>query len=157
MAGRRADVLDIREILRRLQLGERDRRIARDLRISRKTVGKYREWAAAQALLTGPLPDTAALQAAWAATLPVVRPPTTPSSVERFRQRIVDLRKHGVECRAIHQILREEGGFAGDADVPQAIGPIARDLQVDEHVVAQSFSLFQVEPRHHETLDQLAL
>jgi len=48
VAGRRADVLDIREILRRLQLGERDRRIARDLRISRKTVGKYREWAAAQ-------------------------------------------------------------------------------------------------------------
>ena len=33
MAGRRADVLDIREILRRLQLGERDRRIARDLTI----------------------------------------------------------------------------------------------------------------------------
>ena len=47
MAGRRSDVLDIREILRRLQLGERDRRIARDLHISRKTVGKYHEWAAA--------------------------------------------------------------------------------------------------------------
>lgn len=113
MAGRRADVLDIREILRRLQLGERDRRIARDLHISRKTVGKYHEWAAAQGLLTGPLPEAAALQAALAATLPVVRAPTTPSSVERFRQRIVDLRKQGVECRAIHQILREEGGFTG--------------------------------------------
>lgn len=113
MAGRRADVLDIREILRRLQLGERDRRIARDLHISRKTVSKYHEWAAAQGLLTGPLPEAAALQAALAATLPVVRPPTTPSSVERFRQRIVDLRKQGVECRAIHQILRDEGGFTG--------------------------------------------
>jgi hypothetical protein len=55
--------LDIREILRRLQLGERDRRIARDLHISRKTVGKYHEWAAAQGLLTGPLPEAAALQA----------------------------------------------------------------------------------------------
>lgn len=113
MAGRRSDVLDIREILRRLQLGERDRRIARDLHLSRKTVGKYREWAAAQDLLAGPLPDPAALQAALAATLPVVRPPTAPSSVEPFRQRIVDLRKLGVECRAIHQILRDEGGFAG--------------------------------------------
>jgi transposase len=105
--------LDIREILRRLQLGERDRRIARDLHISRKTVGKYHEWAAAQGLLTGPLPDPMVLQAALTATLPVVRPPTTPSSVEPFRQRIVDLRKQGVECRAIHQILRDEGGFAG--------------------------------------------
>jgi hypothetical protein len=66
--------LDIREILRRLQLGDRDRRIARDLHISRKTVGKYREWAAAQDLLTGPLPDPAVLQATLATTLPVARP-----------------------------------------------------------------------------------
>jgi transposase len=105
--------LDIREILRRLQLGERDRRIARDLHISRKTVGKYHEWAAAQGLLTGPLPDPETLHAALAATLPVVRSPTMPSTVERFRQRVVDLRKQGVECRAIHQILREQSGFTG--------------------------------------------
>jgi transposase len=105
--------LDIREILRRLQLGERDRRIARDLHVSRKTVGKYRAWAAGQGLLTGPLPDPAVLQAALAATLPVVVPPRMPSSVEPFRQRIVDLRKQGVECRAIHQILREQSGFTG--------------------------------------------
>lgn len=113
MAGRRSDVLDIREILRRLQLGERDRRIARDLQVSRKTVGKYRAWAAAQGLLTGPLPDPAALQATLAATLPIVAPPTMPSTVAPFRERIVDLRARGVECRAIHQILRDECGFAG--------------------------------------------
>jgi hypothetical protein len=34
MAGRRSPVSDIREILRRLQLGERARRIARDLEVS---------------------------------------------------------------------------------------------------------------------------
>jgi len=34
-------VTDIREILRRLQLGEPDRRIARDLGISRNTVAHY--------------------------------------------------------------------------------------------------------------------
>jgi transposase len=105
--------LDIREVIRRLQLGERDRRIARDLQISRKTVRKYHEWAASQGLLSGPLPDPAELQAALAATLPVIRPPTMPSTVAPFRERIVALRKHGVECRAIHQILREECGFAG--------------------------------------------
>jgi transposase len=106
-------VLDIREVIRRLQLGERDRRIARDLRVSRKTVGKYREWAATQGLLTGPLLDVAALQARLTATVPVVTPPTTPSTVAPFRDRIVDLRARGVECRAIHQILRDECGFAG--------------------------------------------
>jgi transposase len=105
--------LDIREVIRRLQLGERERRIARDLQISRKTVGKYREWAAAQGLLVGALPDPATLQALLAATLPIVHPPTMPSTVAPFRDRIVDLRARGVECRAIHQILRDECGFAG--------------------------------------------
>ena len=82
MAGRRADVLDIREILRRLQLGERDRRIARDLHISRKTVSKYHAWAAAQGLLTGPLPEAAALQATLAATLPVVAGATLATALD---------------------------------------------------------------------------
>ena len=57
MAGRRADVLDIRELIRRVQLGEGDRQIARDLQVSRKTVSKYRAWAQQHALATGPLPD----------------------------------------------------------------------------------------------------
>jgi hypothetical protein len=45
MAGRRSPVTDIREILRRLQLGERARRIARDLEVSRNTVAHYQRWA----------------------------------------------------------------------------------------------------------------
>ena len=36
-----------------------------------------------------------------------------PSTVAPFRERIVALRARGVECRAIHQILRDECGFAG--------------------------------------------
>jgi transposase len=104
--------LDIREVIRRLQLGEPDRRIARDLQVSRKTVGKYREWAAAQGLLTGSLPDPAILQAALATSLPVAKPPTTTSTVTPYRDQVVTLRARGVECRAIHQILREHG-FAG--------------------------------------------
>ena len=38
-------VTDIREIVRRVQLGEPDRRIARDLGVSRNTVARYRVWA----------------------------------------------------------------------------------------------------------------
>ena len=45
---------EIREILRRLQLGDRARRIARDLEVSRNTVAHYRGWAAQHGLLTGP-------------------------------------------------------------------------------------------------------
>jgi hypothetical protein len=38
--GRRAGVLEIRELILRVQLGEPDRRIARELQVSRKTVSK---------------------------------------------------------------------------------------------------------------------
>jgi len=53
-------VTDIREILRRLHLGEPDRRIARDLGISRNTVAHYRGWATRHGVLSGtPVPDCA--------------------------------------------------------------------------------------------------
>ncbi len=42
MAGRRCKVIDVREVLRRLRLGEPERRIARDLDLSRNTVAYYR-------------------------------------------------------------------------------------------------------------------
>lgn len=106
-------MLDIREVLRRLQLGETDRRIARDLQLSRKTVGKYRAWAQQQDVLASPLPDVATLQALMRTTLPITPPPTTPSTVAAFRDRVVTLRAAGVECRALHQILRDEHAFTG--------------------------------------------
>ena len=56
MSGRRTDVLDIRELLRHIQAGESDRRIAETLRLTRKTVGKHRAWATRHGLLKGALP-----------------------------------------------------------------------------------------------------
>jgi len=87
VAGRRRDVLDVREILRRLQLGQGDRAIARDLSLSRKTVTKYRQWAVAASLLTGPLPEPATLQALLAASLPLTPPPRSPFIAAPFRSR----------------------------------------------------------------------
>ena len=106
-------MLDIRELIRRLQLGETDRQIARDLQVSRKTVSKYRAWAQQQEVLTGPLPDPATLQTQLKTTLPVSTPPATPSKVMPFRDHVIALRQRGVECRAIFDILREEHAFAG--------------------------------------------
>jgi len=106
-------VLDIRELIRRVQLGEPDRRIARDLQVSRKTVSKYRAWPQQHAVLTGPLPDAATLQAQLKTTLPESAPPATPSKVAPFRDQMIGLRQRGVECRAIFDILREQHAFAG--------------------------------------------
>jgi hypothetical protein len=110
VAGRRADVLDIREMLRRFQAGDGDRRIARDLSAIRKTVSKYRAWAMAEGLLTGPLPEPSALQARLAETIP---PPQIASKVAPHQARVVALRARGVECQAIYARLCEEVGFTG--------------------------------------------
>jgi hypothetical protein len=77
MAGRRCKVTDVRELLRRLRLGEPERRIARDLALSRNTVAHYRHWARAHGLLTGELPDLAQLAA-------LLHPPEPPVIVRPF-------------------------------------------------------------------------
>jgi hypothetical protein len=56
MSGRRSSVLDIREILRCVRLGESDRATATGMKISRKTAKKYRVWAEELGLTHGPLP-----------------------------------------------------------------------------------------------------
>jgi transposase len=113
VAGRRADVLDVREILRRLQVGEGDREVSRDLHVSRKTVAKYRLWAEGQGLLKGPLPDPGRLQALLVTSFSPAPPPRMVSSVEPYRDRVLQLRKEKVECQAILARLQEENGFKG--------------------------------------------
>ena len=113
MAGRRSPVTDIREILRRLHLGEPDRRIARDLGISRNTVARYRVWAGRHSVLEGgPLPDPAAL-ASLLTPAPTERPAHEQSLVEPWRERVLALHERGVEGQAIWQLLVEEHGFTG--------------------------------------------
>ena len=48
--------MDIREILRQLRAGQSNRAVARATGLGRKTVGRYRAWAAKHGLLSGPLP-----------------------------------------------------------------------------------------------------
>jgi len=113
VAGRRSPVTDIREILRRLHLGEPDRRIARDLGISRNTVAHYRVWAARHGVLDGgALPDVATL-AELLAPAPSERPAHEQSLVEPLRERVLALHERGVEGQAIWQLLVEEHGFTG--------------------------------------------
>jgi len=56
VAGRRTNVLDVRELIRRVGLGDGVRRVARDMGVSRKTAAKYLRWASLRGLLAGPLP-----------------------------------------------------------------------------------------------------
>ena len=113
MAGRRCEVTDVREVLRRLRAGEPERRIARELALSRNTVASYRRWAERTGLLTGgPAGPGDACRAA---------PPAPSASARRMNSPAWpavprpggELRQQGVEGQAIFQLLVEQHGFAG--------------------------------------------
>jgi transposase len=113
MAGRRSPVTDVREILRRLQLREPERRIARDLGVGRNTVARYREWAEGQQWLEhSALPEPGAL-AALLQPAPDERSVHEQSLVEPFREQVIALQKDGVEGQAIYQLLVEQHQFGG--------------------------------------------
>jgi hypothetical protein len=110
-------VTDIREILRRLHLGEPDRRIARDLGISRNTVAHYRLWADRHGGLDGGQVPEAATLAALLPRSPSERPAHEQSLVEPLRERVLAWHARGVEGQAIWQLLVEAVGF-GRARAP---------------------------------------
>lgn len=104
--------MDVREILRRLRAGQSERAIQRETGIHRKTVRRCREWADAQGLLDGELPDLATLQRELAESWPEESPPQHISTVEPYRELVKEMRERNVEIAAIHQRLQERG-FAG--------------------------------------------
>src|SRR5690349_5527746 len=109
MAGRRIALMDIRELLRHLRASDSDRAIQRDIGIDRRTVQRYRTWAAEQGLLTGPLPALEELQRLVHQTLTTPAPPQMVSSVEPFRAQVLELRAQGTEMAAIWERLKERG------------------------------------------------
>lgn len=102
----------IQEIVRRLQLGESERRIAQDLEIARLTVRKYGKLAKQHDYLEpgSALPSEAELQDMLGANIQTAR---QVSSVEPYRKQVEEWRKQGVEMTAIWQRLQENYGFKG--------------------------------------------
>jgi hypothetical protein len=101
----------VREVLRRLHLGEPDRRIARELDLSRNTVASYRRWAERRNLLSSPLPAAGTL-AALLRPPERARPPHEQSTVAPFQEQVSAWPQQGVEGQAIFQLLVEQHGFA---------------------------------------------
>jgi transposase len=102
----------LRELIYRLRAGESQRRIARDLGLSRTTVSKYQTWAQEQGYLDAAraLPDDATL----AATLgEPPQPPCDESSVEPYRQVVQEWVEQGVEMTAIWQHLQDDYQYTG--------------------------------------------
>ena len=102
----------LRDLIRRLKAGESERRIARDMRISRQTVHKYHELAKKEGYLAAEveIPDDEELRDVLG---PGPQPPKIASSVEQFGEVVKTLRKQGVEMVAIWQRLRDNYGYSG--------------------------------------------
>src|SRR5512141_2291635 len=113
MSKRRLATMDVHSLLRRLQAGEKDRPIARALKVDRGTVAKYRTWAEAQHLLEGPLPDLETLHAKLKDSFGDPNPPQNHSSVEAYRDVIQGLVDQGLGPRTVFEKLGEQIGFTG--------------------------------------------
>src|SRR5687767_8924755 len=109
MAGRRINLMDVRELLRHLQVTSNVSAIQRATGLNRRAIQRYHAWAASQGLLTGPLPPLEELQRRLATTMTPPSPPQIVSSVEPYRELVVQLHQDGVEGTAILQRLSERG------------------------------------------------
>ena len=147
MAGRRCEVTDIRELLRRLRSGDADRRIARELGLGRNTVARYRRWAQAHGLLTGDLPDAAELAHLLQPPERAAPAALAQSTVAPFTAQVLAWREQGVEGQAIFQLLVEQHGFTG------SYSAVKRFLRRVEPAAPRATLRLEVEPGAEAQVD----
>jgi transposase len=102
----------LRDLIYRLRSGQSERRIARDLQLSRPTVHKYHQLAAVHDWLRPEraLPVEAELVAVLG-TAP--RPPRQPSSLAPYQETVAALLDQGLELTALYDRLRDGYGYTG--------------------------------------------
>jgi transposase len=136
----------IQDIIRRIQLGESERRIARDMNISRGTVHKYHEIAKQGNYLEKPdtLPRAEELKEALG---PGVQAPRQVSTVEPYREKIQEWLQQGVEMTAIWLRLQENFGYKG------GYSSIRRFVHRLERVEPEAFIRVHSEPGEDMQVD----
>jgi transposase len=125
--------MDIRQLLVHVRAGSSNRQIAHDLRVDRRTVSRYREWAEAQGLLEGPLPPLGDLLTLRDQTMPGHCPPQNVSTVEPYRDLVAQLVKEHVEIAAIWERLKEQGysgSYSAVRRIVRGIEPVVPEATV---------------------------
>ncbi|MBI3098793.1 MAG: IS21 family transposase [Planctomycetes bacterium] len=147
MAGRRTLVLDVREMVRRLRLGEAGREIARDLGCNRRTIAKYHRLAQTEGWLSRPeLPAPGEIDLRLTQMAPTLEWGPE-SSVEPHRDTVVALRAKGVEVTALWQILRDQHGYAG------AYASVLRFVHRLEPKTPEAFVRIETKPGEEAQVD----
>lgn len=108
----RLQVNVLRDLIHRLRRGESQRAVARDLGLSRLTVGKYAAQARAAGYLdeTTPVPEPSTLATVLGRGSEV---PRQPSSVQPHQSVVEALLEQRVELMTIFDRLRQDHGYAG--------------------------------------------
>lgn len=119
--------MQVRQLLLHLRSSASDRCVSRDTGVARNTVRRYRAWAQQQGLLEGQMPPDDQLQQLLDNTLPPLLPPQNVSSVEPFRQTVVQLRDQQVEVQTVFDRLKErgyEGSYSSVYRFVRALEPV---------------------------------
>ncbi|MBI2557628.1 MAG: hypothetical protein HYW13_09555, partial [Planctomycetes bacterium] len=109
---RRKDAMDVREVLRQLRMGEKNRAIAKRVHSCRKTIAKYRQWATDEGLLEGELPDTGVLDNLLKESDKFISS-RNKSKVEPYRKIVEEMYKQDFSRQVIYDRLKENHGFDG--------------------------------------------
>jgi len=114
MAGKRVNMRDVREMIRRMKLGQRERGIARDLKIARKTVKAYRQVAEAKGWLQAEeLPSVEVMETALRQERASPRSCGVPLIMEPYRVLVERWQEQGVTAGAMFARLQTEHGYRG--------------------------------------------
>lgn len=140
-------VQQVQEIIHRLQQGQRERSIARDLGCARETVRRYRRFAHDQGYLSHgrSLPSQSELEAASAPLFVVRR--SNQSSVTPFRSVVEDLLEKKAEATAIHRRLCRSHGYTG------SYGSVLRFIHQVAPRAAEAVVRIETEPGKQVQLD----
>jgi transposase len=103
---------EIRELIYRFRRGEGNRTLARELKLSRNTVRKYRALAQQHSFLNLER-DLPSLQELAAALIPPLPPRQSRSTVEAYEEVVGDLLRQNLEKQAIWQRLQQDHGYTG--------------------------------------------
>lgn len=127
----------LHDLINRLRAGDSERRIAKELKVSRPTVHKYKLWAEEQGYLdlAESLPDTATLLAALG---PAAQPPQMTSSLAEYQPFVEQLLDQGVELTAIWQRLRDNYDYQGSYSAVRRFVQQLRPRQPEAYVRVQT-------------------
>jgi transposase len=130
---KRKNIMEVIALLQHLRAGASNRKIKRELGVSRRTARNYRAWAEEHGLLEGALPAVEELERLRKETFNQPLPPQNVSSVEKYRDVVVALRGQGVEIAAVCERLKErgyEGHYSSVYRFVRSLEPLTPDVTV---------------------------